>query len=55
MRPTFSLSGVRSCFIRDSIISGKGYGSEEYLQKVEESIKARLRKGRRGRPKKKDV
>jgi ABC-2 type transport system ATP-binding protein len=41
--------------IRDSIISGKGYGSEEYLQKVEESIKARLRKGRRGRPKKKDV
>lgn len=41
--------------IRDSVISGKGYGSEEYLQKVEESIKARLRKGRRGRPKKKDT
>ena len=41
--------------IRDSVISGKGYGSEEYLQKVEEAIKVRLRKGRRGRPKKKDM
>lgn len=41
--------------IRQSVVSGKGYGSDEYLQKLEESIKARLRKGRRGRPKKKYV
>lgn len=41
--------------IRQSVISGRGYGSEAYLQKVEETIKARLRRGKRGRPKKKDV
>ena len=41
--------------IRESVVSGKGYGSDEYLQKIEESIKAKLRKGRRGRPKKKDM
>lgn len=38
--------------IRQSVVSGRGYGSEVYLQKVEETIKAKLRRGRRGRPKK---
>lgn len=41
--------------IRESVISGKGYASDDYLKRIEESIKGRLRRGRLGRPKKKDV
>ncbi|MFQ5455303.1 MAG: transposase [Nitrospirota bacterium] len=41
--------------IRESVVSGRGYGSQDYLQKIEESIRMRLLRGRRGRPRKKNV
>jgi putative transposase len=38
--------------IRDSVISGWGYGSQDYLRKAGASFRMRLIQGRRGRPRK---
>ena len=38
--------------VRDSVISGRGYGSQDYLQKTGESFRIKLLRGRRGRPRK---
>ncbi len=38
--------------IRESIISGKGYSSQDYLRKTGASFRMRLLRGRRGRPRK---
>lgn len=38
--------------IRESVVSGRSYCTQDYLQKIEASIRVRLQRGRRGRPRK---